>query len=186
VHIGHLQVAVEVQAALRLDVVLLVVAAAPWQKVGTRTITPAADRLAVVAAACEELTGIEPSAVEIARGGPTYTADTLVQLRDENPGASLFLILGADVASQLGTWERPGDVRSMATVVAVARPGSPPAPVERLRAEGWRVDEVAVPGLDVSSTDLRRRVAEGRPIDVLVPARAVREIRERGLYARLG
>ena len=183
VHIGHLVVATEVRHALGLDTVLLVVAAEPWQKTGTRAITPAADRLAVVAAAVGDLAGIEVSDVEIVRGGPTYTADTLAGLHDRVPGDELFLIVGSDVADDLNTWVRVDEVRSLATLVTVGRPGAERAPVERLRNEGWRVEEVEVPALDVSSSDLRMRRADGRPIDVLVPAAAVREIEERGLYA---
>ena len=181
VHIGHLVAASEVRSALGLDVVLLVVAASPWQKTGLREVTPAADRLAVVRAAVEGIAGLEASDLEIERGGPTYTADTLDVLRAG--GDELFLIVGADVANLLDTWVRPADVRAAATLVVVGRPGSQ-ADVDRLRADGWRVEQVEIPGMDVSSSDLRARRAEGRPIDVLVPPAAVREIEKRGLYAR--
>jgi nicotinate-nucleotide adenylyltransferase len=184
VHIGHLVAASEARWHLHLDVVLLVVAGAPWQKVGTRPITPAADRLAVVEAAVGDVAGLEASSIEIARGGPTYTADTLAALHEAEPGSELFLIVGADVARLLHTWERPAEVREAATLVVVERPGSVRPDVEGLRQEGWRVEEVPVPGLEVSSSDLRARLADGRPIDFLVPAAAVREITERGRYAR--
>ncbi|HEX7167817.1 MAG TPA: adenylyltransferase/cytidyltransferase family protein, partial [Acidimicrobiales bacterium] len=81
VHIAHLVSAVNVRAALGLDRVLLVVANEPWQKVGTRPISPAADRLAMVEAAVAGVDGVEASAIEIARGGPSYTADTIAALR---------------------------------------------------------------------------------------------------------
>ena len=184
VHIGHLSVAVEVRAGLDLDVVLLVVANQPWQKAGLRPLTAASDRLAVVRAAVEGLEGVEASALEVDRGGTTYTADTLGQLRAAEPEASLFLILGADVARELHTWKRTDEIQRDATLVVVGRPGAPSGAVDGLRSEGWRVEAVTVPALDVSSTDLRARVAAGLPIDVLVPAAAVRQIRERGLYAR--
>ena len=90
-----------------------------------------------------------------------------------------------DVAGQLDTWVRPEEVRALATLVVVDRPGRE-APIEALRAEGWRVEVVEVPALEVSSSDLRRRRASGRPIDVLVPPAAVREIERRGLYPRSG
>lgn len=182
VHIGHLSVAVEVRAALGLDVVLLVVAASPWQKVDRRTIAPADDRLAVCRAAVDGLPGVEVSDLEIVRGGPTYTADTLIELQVREPGAELFLIVGADVAGLLDTWVRLDEVRAAATLVVVGRPGSS-FDTEGLRAEGWRVEAVNVPALAISSSDLRARRAAGRPIDVLVPANAVREIEDRGLYA---
>ena len=183
VHIGHLSVAVEVRAALALDVVVLVVAASPWQKVDVRTIAPADHRLAVCRAAVDGLSGIEVSDIEIARGGPTYTADTIADWKALEPDADVFLVVGSDVADDLDTWVRIDEVRSGATLVTVRRPGAQAAPVERLRAEGWRIAEVEVPALDVSSSDVRARRASGRPIDVLVPAAAVREIEERGLYA---
>lgn len=181
VHIGHLVAASEVRHALGLDVVLLVVAASPWQKTGTRSITPAEDRLAVVAAAVEGIEGLEASAIELERDGPTYTADTLAALGET--GDELFLIVGADVANLLGTWVRPAEVKAAATLVVVGRPGST-ADVAALRGEGWRVEHVDIPALDVSSSDLRARLADGRPIDGLVPAGAVHEIEKRGRYAR--
>jgi nicotinate-nucleotide adenylyltransferase len=179
VHVGHLAAAVNVRHALSLERVLLVVANIPWQKAGERSVTDAEDRYALVQSAAVGLEGIEASRLEIDRGGPSYTADTLSELAGRHPGAELFLVVGSDVVSELHTWERADEVGRHSTLVAVARPGvtvTPPPP-------SWRMEVVEVPALDVSSTDLRARVAAGRPIDVLVPAGAVREIRRRGLYA---
>jgi nicotinate-nucleotide adenylyltransferase len=184
IHIGHLVAADEVRWALQLDTVLLMVAGEPWQKAGRADLTPAPERLAVVAAAVEGVAGLEPSSLEVDRRGPTYTADTLAELADAEPEASLFLIVGADVTELLDTWERPGDVQRLATLVAVERPGSAPVRVDRLRAQGWRVETVAIPALEVSSSEVRARLASGRPIDFLVPEGAVRELRKRGRYAR--
>ena len=177
-HIGHLVTAVEVRARLGLDRMLLVVANRPWQKVGTRPITPAADRLAMVEAAVSGIPGVEASSMEIDRGGDSYTADTLRQLGAEHPGAGLHLVLGADAAAGLGTWERIDEVRRSASLVVVARAGADPAAVP----DGWRGTVVEVPRLDVSSTDLRGRVGEGRPIDFLVPDGVASFIRQRRLY----
>jgi nicotinate-nucleotide adenylyltransferase len=184
VHIGHLVAANEVRWALQLDVVLLMVAGEPWQKAGRSDMAPAVDRLAVVEAAVADVEGLEASSLEVDRSGPTYTADTLAELRLAEPDVELFLIVGADVTALLDTWERPADVRRLATLVAVERPGSAPVRVDRLRREGWRVETVAIPALEVSSSALRARLAEGKPIDFLVPAAAVRELRARGRYAR--
>jgi nicotinate-nucleotide adenylyltransferase len=181
VHIGHLVAGADVRHALHLDVVLLVVAASPWQKTGTREITPAADRLALVEAAVDGVDGLEASSLEIDRGGPTYTADTLAALAGD--GDELFLIVGADVANLLDTWVRPDEVQGRATLVVVGRPGSHADP-SALRAGGWRVEQVEIPAIEVSSSDVRSRLASGRPIDGLVPPLAVREIEKRGLYAR--
>ena len=184
VHIGHLVAANEVRWALGLDVVLLMVAGEPWQKAGRRELAPAADRLATVEAAVRDVDGLEASGLEVERDGATYTVDTLVQLRTDEPDAELFLVVGADVTELLHTWERPEEVRTLATLVAVERPGSPPVEVGRLQDEGWRVETVVIPALDVSSTEVRARLAAGRPIDFLVPPGAVREIVNRGRYPR--
>jgi nicotinate-nucleotide adenylyltransferase len=176
-HIGHLVAAVDALQVLDLDVVLLVVAAEPWQKVGTREISPAEDRLAMVRAAVEDTPGLEASDIEITRGGPSYTADTLDAIRAEEPDAELFVILGNDAAAGFRTWERHEDVAAAATLVVVDRPGaSPPAPGD----EDWvRVD---IPELEISSTELRERVAAGRSIRYLVPPGAAAVVAERGLY----
>lgn len=182
VHIGHLVTAVEVRAALGLDVVLLVVANVPWQKVGQRAVSRAEDRLAVVQAAVAGLEGVEASRIEVDRGGESYTVDTMAELARADPGADLLLIIGSDVAAELHTWVRVDELRSLCRLVVVDRPGA--ASTAAVPTEGWRRTDVVVPHLEVSSTDLRARVAEGRPIDVLVPPAAVHEIRQRGLYAR--
>jgi nicotinate-nucleotide adenylyltransferase len=181
VHIGHLAAAVNVRSELGLDRVLLVVANRPWQKVGSRDVTPAEDRYAVVQAAVGDLEGLEASRIEIDRGGETYTVDTMVELGGAHPGAELFLIVGADVAGELHTWVRPDELRGLCTLAVIARPGFRPPVVD----PSWRRVDVEAPALEVSSSDLRARVADGRPIDVLVPPAAVREIRLRGLYARV-
>jgi len=179
VHVGHLVAAVNVRHALGLDVVLLVVANRPWQKVGERSVSPAADRLAVAAAAVGDVPGLEASDLELARGGASYTADTLATLEDQEPGADLVLVIGADVAGTLHTWERVEEVQARCRLAIVNRPGAPAPSV----LPGWRADVVEIPALQVSSTDLRARVADGRPLDYLVPEAAVREVRRRGLYA---
>ena len=181
VHVGHLAAAVEVRAELGLDRMLLVVANVPWQKAGTRAIAPAEDRFAVVAAAAAEVEGLEASRIELDRGGPSYMADTTAELAARHPGAALFLVVGSDLVGELHTWERAEDLRSRVTLVVVRRPGS--APSTPSAPEGWRVVGVTVPALDVSSSGLRARAAAGRPLHVLVPPAALREIRRRGLYA---
>ena len=179
IHVGHLVAAVNVRHALALDRVLVVVANVPWQKAGSRSITPAEDRLAVVEAALGDVPGIEASRMEIDRGGPSYTADTIEELHAAEPGADLFCIVGADVADDLATWERADRIAELATLVVVNRPGAPPART----LPGWKVEEVVIPALEVSSTDLRSRAADGRPLDYLVPDAAIHCIRRRNLYA---
>jgi nicotinate-nucleotide adenylyltransferase len=176
-HIGHLGMAVEVRDALALDVVLLVVAHEPWQKVGARRVSPSADRLALVQAAVADLEGLEASDVEIRHGGPSYTADTLATLAAAGPDDELWVILGADAAAGLPTWERGGEVAERARLVVAARDGETGSP-----PPGWSWRTVPITRLDVSSTDLRERVAAGRTIEVLVPAAVRREIEARALY----
>ena len=180
IHVGHLAAAVNVRYSLALDRLLLVVANRPWQKVDSRAISPAADRLAMVEAAVEGIPGLEASALEIERGGSSYTADTLTQLQRRHPNAELYLVVGSDVAPALDTWDRIEEVRKRCILVVVARPGSP-----ELAIDGWRTERVEIPSLDISSTDLRNRVADGRPLDFLVTPPVIRVIRERCLYPGL-
>jgi len=176
VHVGHLVVASDARAALRLDRVLLVVAGDPWQKRGEVVAGPH-DRLALVAAAVAGIEGLAASAVEVNREGPSVTADTLEALA--SPGRELFLLLGADAVANMGTWRRLDDTKELATIVVVEREGEHAVPP----GDGWKVQHLEVPRIGVSSTQIRARLAEGRPIDGLVPAAVVREIAERGLYA---
>ena len=177
-HVGHLVAAVWSRAALALDEVWFVVANHPWQKVGTREISPPHDRLAMVEALVADVAGMEASAIELDRGGPSYTADTLAQLHDEDADRELFVLLGSDAAANVVTWERADEVRCGATMVLVERPGlaGPPLP------DGWTFERVEIPRLDISSTDLRRRLAAGTPVDGLVPAAVSSVIAARGLY----
>jgi len=179
VHVGHLVAATWAREALELDRVLLVVANVPWQKAGTRTVTPAEDRFLTVQAAVDGVEGVEACRMEIDRGGPSYTADTVRELLASTPSARLYVIVGADVAGELDTWQRVDELRQAVTLVVVDRGGvgsadDPP---------GWRVERLRIPALDISSSQLRRRLAEGRSVDFLIPEPAIRCIRRLNLYA---
>jgi nicotinate-nucleotide adenylyltransferase len=176
-HIGHLVTAVNVRHVLHLDLVVLMVANDPWQKSGARAITPALDRYAMVAAAVDGLEGIEAGREEIDRGGPSYTADTLALLADKYPGASLFTIVGDDAANGLSGWERISQVVERSQLVVVDRPG-----VHVTLSDEFDWIRVESPRLEVSSTDLRSRFVDGRPLDFLVPDAVRAEIVKRGLY----
>ena len=176
-HIGHLVAAVDAQQALDLDVVLLVVANVPWQKAGQRAISAAGDRLAMVEAAVADRPGLEVCDLEVRRGGPSFTADTLAELRAAEPDADLYLILGNDAAAGFATWERHEEVARLAHLVVVDRPGTP-TPID----DGFDWTRVDIPELEISSTELRRRVLDGRTIDYLTPPAVVSCIAERGLY----
>jgi nicotinate-nucleotide adenylyltransferase len=182
VHNGHVAAAVNARRQLELDRVVVVPARDPWQK-QDRELAPAGARLAMLEAAMAGVEGVDVSRLELDRPGPTYTADTLEELHKQQPDADLFLIVGADAASDLATWDRPDVMRDLATVVIVSRadidePGAP--------GPGWRVEHVRIPPLAISSTDLRNRAANGDPLDGLMPAAAIRFLRERGLYAGRG
>jgi nicotinate-nucleotide adenylyltransferase len=179
IHVGHLVAAIEARQRLGLDRVLMVVANDPWQKSGSRKVSPAKERLAVVAAAVESVDGLEASALEIDRGGRSYTADTVAQLAALHPSAELFLVIGADVAAELSTWRRVDELVGAVTLVIVERGGIAPV----ADPAGWRVRRLRIPRLEISSSDLRRRLATGRNVDFLIPEPAIRCIRRRGLYA---
>lgn len=176
-HVGHLVTAVNVRHALQLDVVVLMVANVPWQKHGSRPISPAADRLAMVQAAVADVDGLLASDLEIRRGGASYTADTLAALAEMHPGAILHTIVGDDAAAGITSWERHDEVVARSVLVVVDRPG---APVKLPEQFDWV--RVEVPRLEVSSTDLRARVRDGRPLDYLVTDPVLQIVRERSLY----
>jgi nicotinate-nucleotide adenylyltransferase len=178
-HVGHLVTAVNVRHALSLDTVMLMVANQPWQKVGSRPITPALDRLAMVRAAVADVAGLEAGDGEITAGGPSYTADTLDRMASEFPGAELFTVMGDDAAAGFTTWERYTEVAARSRLVVIDRPG-----VQVELPEGFDWIRVEVPHLEVSSTDLRARFEDGRPLDYLVTDAVLDVIRARRPYAR--
>ena len=160
-HVGHLVTAVNVRHELGLDRVLLVVNDQPWQKLGTGD-HPAEDRFAMVEAAVGSVEGIEASRIEIDRGGLSFTADTLHDLQAEAPARDLFVVLGSGRRRRAPLWERADGAGARHD-----RRGRPPGgPRDRPPPSwSWRVE---VPRLEVSSTDLRARVADGRPLDYLL------------------
>ena len=163
VHVGHLVAAVNVSHELGLDRVLLIVANEPWQKVETRPVTPAADRLALVEAAVHGYEEIEASSIEIDRGGVSYTADTVAELGDRYPGAELHLIIGADVVPTLGTWIRLEEIRGSG-VARDRQPAGDEGRREHLRRADRRMEGCR--RRDPGSRDLEHRPARPR----LLPA----------------
>lgn len=161
---------------------LLVVANDPWQKADL-PITPAATRFALVAEAVARVNarlgqdGLEASDIEIQRGGETYSADTLEELRSSGED-HLFLLVGSDAAAGLDSWSRPEVIRELATTVVVERGGRvggrPPA--------DWDHVVVSVPVMEVSSSDLRARFADGRPVEALMPPTVIDGVRRLGLF----
>jgi nicotinate-nucleotide adenylyltransferase len=175
VHVGHLAAALAARHQLALDRVLLVVARDPWQKHGF-VAAPAEARFEMVDAAVDGVTGLEPSRLELDRPGPTYTVDTVNELGQ--PDRELFLIVGRDVATALNTWKRVDELRAAVTLAIVEREDAGAG----LDVAGWDTVAVRLPRLDISSTDLRRRVGAGEPVEFLVPTAAARVMRAHNLY----
>lgn len=181
-HIGHLVVAIHVKAAFGLDEVRLVVANHPWQKEGTRTITSSEERLAMTTKAVEAsgVEGISVSDIEIRIGGPSYMVTTLERLQIEESESDFLPIIGADAASELHTWHESERLREIAHFVVVNRPGYPSPDMS-----GWRHETVEVPPMDLSSSDIRELVENGKPLAFLTPRLVIQHIEALGLY-RLG
>src|SRR5271165_2264412 len=184
-HRGHLAAAEAARRQLGLDRVLMVVAGDPWQKAPLRSVTPAEDRLAMVAAAVEGHEGLEVSRMEIDRGGPSYTVETVEQLLSEaelrgDPPPEIFVVVGADLVPGLASWERVDDLARLATLAVVTRPQSPEPDLHG----GWRTARVEGGGVDLSSSALRERLEAAEPVGDALPDPVVRCISRRALYAK--
>ncbi|MFJ9517787.1 nicotinate-nucleotide adenylyltransferase [Kitasatospora sp. NPDC101801] len=182
IHHGHLVAASEVASAFHLDEVIFVPTGQPWQK-SDRVVTPAEDRYLMTVIATAENPQFSVSRIDIDRQGPTYTVDTLRDLRALHPDADLFFITGADALSQILSWRDSEELFSLAHFIGCTRPGHVLSDAG-LPAGG--VSLVEVPALAISSTDCRVRVAKGDPVWYLVPDGVVRYIDKRALYARGG
>jgi nicotinate-nucleotide adenylyltransferase len=178
IHNGHLVAASEVAHRFGLDEVIFVPTGQPWQK-SERTVSRSEDRylMTVVATASNPMFSV--SRVDIDRPGPTYTADTLNDLRSEYPDAELYFITGADALAQILTWERLDELFRLAHFVGVTRPGYT---LDDGHLPDGAVSLVEVPAMAISSTDCRRRVEDGRPVWYLVPDGVVQYISKRRLY----
>jgi len=183
-HLGHLVWAQEAWLAVGLDRVLLIPTAQPPHKAMPED--PGAEhRLALCRAAVAGDERLEVSALEVERGGVSYTVDTLEELNSRAPDSELFLILGADVAAGLPDWRDPERLLSLATPVLAGRSGTPAATVREALDRvpgGERARFVQMPTVEISSTMIRERVAAGRPIRYLVPEGVDRYIAEHRLY----
>ncbi len=175
IHLGHMVVASEVCAALALDRVILVPAHRQPFKDSTGHASPA-QRIAMCRLAVEGDDRLEVSDVDIARGGLTYSVDTLTDLAAEHPGAELFFIAGADAVSRLSEWREPARLMQLATFVGVRRKGSP---IPALTPPHLVVE---TPEVGVSSTEVRRRRRTGEPVRYLVPDPVAAYIAQHALY----
>ena len=179
IHHGHLVAASEVADRFALDEVVFVPTGYPWQK-GEVTVSPAEDRYLMTVIATASNPRFHVSRVDIDREGPTYTVDTLRDLRGiYGPEAALFFITGADALAKILSWKDADDLFALAHFVGVTRPGFE---LSDAHLPADTVSLVQVPAMSISSTDCRQRVAQGKPVWYLVPDGVVQYIAKRRLY----
>lgn len=184
-HVGHLVCAQEARTQLGLDVVRLVPVHTPPHKEAEHDPGPEV-RLQLCRCAVDGAPGLEVSDVEVLRTGPSYTADTLRQIHAEHPEDELTFIVGGDQAQGLPTWQEPEVVVRLARLAVAEREGIRRADVRARLRDLCPPDRIAffdMPRLDLSSSDVRRRVHDGRPIRWLVPDRVREHVEAHGLYA---
>jgi nicotinate-nucleotide adenylyltransferase len=183
-HLGHLVCAQEAYLHLRLDLVMLVPARIPPHKPVEDEPGPQ-HRLELCRIATRDDERFVVSDMEIRRGGPSYTVDTLKELTTTHPDTDLFLILGGDVAAGLPRWHEPERVISLATLAVAERRGTARADIDAAvgpLAGANRTAFFPMPTIDVSSTTIRQRVRTGEPIRYIVPDAVIEYTREHRLY----
>jgi nicotinate-nucleotide adenylyltransferase len=179
-HIAHLILAEQAREQVALDEVWFIPAGDPWRK-ASRDVTPAADRLAMTRLAIEGVAGFVVDDCEVRRDGPTYTVDTLRELRERlGEDDDLFLLLGEDALADIPNWHQPERLADHAYIVVAPREGA--AGPETLPFDPQRVVRIEMPFVDVSSTDLRARARLGRSLRFFVPQPVLQYIEENGLY----
>jgi nicotinate-nucleotide adenylyltransferase len=176
IHLGHLFAAEAAAEHFKLDSVIFIPAGNPWQKT---TYATAQDRLAMTKLAIASNSKFQVSTIDIDRPGPTYTVDTLQDLRKLHPEVELFFITGADSLSGIGTWKHVEQLWPLATFVGVSRPGHV---LKTPIYAGARIEHLEIPALSASSTEIRAKVNSGDSIDDLVPEAVNRYINEQNLY----
>jgi len=177
IHIAHLVAASEVHSALNLDQVVFIPAGQPWQKTEV-PISPAETRLQMVDLAIAEDPRFISSDLEIKRPGNTYAVDTVRELQIENPEHEYFWIVGADALAGMPTWHAFAELKQLIKIVAVNRNGVTQPEVD------FPYQFVEIPELDISSTEIRKRVKEKLPIKYLVPTNVEKFINESGIYSK--
>lgn len=182
-HLGHLLLAETAREVLGLDRVTFVPAAEPWRK-AARSVSPAEHRLAMVRLAIAGNDGFDISTIEIDRGGPSYTADTLADL--QNSGDDLYLILGGDALADLPHWRRAADIPRLARIVVAARFGVDESSLRAAASEVAGLAELLIvlpmPLIEISATDIRRRARQGLSLRYRTPEPVARYIGEHALY----
>ncbi|NLA64487.1 MAG: nicotinate-nucleotide adenylyltransferase [Leucobacter sp.] len=176
VHHGHLVAASEVASRFELDEVIFVPTGEPWQKIN---VSPSEHRYLMTVIATASNPRFTVSRVDIDREGPTYTVDTLRDLRAQYPNDELFFISGADAVEQIVSWKDIDELWALAHFIGVSRPGHE---LSLSGLSGKHVSLMEVPALAISSTDCRSRVARGYPVWYLVPDGVVQYIAKHQLY----
>lgn len=188
IHHGHLVAASEVADLFNLDEVVFVPTGEPWQKQG-RSVSSAEDRYLMTVIATASNPRFSVSRVDIDRGGPTYTTDTLRDIREIHPDSDLYFITGADALATIMAWQNWEELFDLAKFVAVSRPGFELNSDHIVAAYGQLPEKaltlVEVPALAISSTDCRARAAGNRSIWYLVPDGVVHYVAKHRLYSHL-
>lgn len=183
IHNGHLVAASEVADRFELDEVIFVPTGNPWQKAG-RQVTAAEHRYLMTVIATAANPRFSVSRVDIDREGPTYTIDTLRDLRVMYPDAQFYFITGADALSSIVSWHDWEKIFTQARFVGVTRPGYELTQEVFNEEQRQFVELIDVPAMAISSTDCRQRASEGRPVWYLVPDGVVQYIAKNKLYAK--
>jgi len=186
IHLGHLKVAGEVTARLNLTETIFIPAGQPWLK-ADNPISPAEHRVEMVRLAIAGKPGFKLSVMEVERPSPTYTVDTMAELRRQlGSGHELFFILGWDNLTQLPKWREPSRLIKLCRLVAVPRVDYPPPDLDSLDAAipglSQRVILLDEPRIDINASEIRQRVRQGLPISHLVPEPVERYIKQHRLY----
>jgi nicotinate-nucleotide adenylyltransferase len=189
VHYGHLLLAECCRETLRLDAVWFVpTAISPFKR--THAATEAKHRVEMLKLALAGNEAMNVSTVEIDRGGVSYTVETLTTIHEQQPDAELFFLMGGDSLHDLPTWREPRRICELAIPAVVSRPGFPPVDFDVLREvvsperlEVIRQSQVFMPLIELSSTDLRRRAAEGKSLRYRTPRAVEKYIETHRLYA---
>jgi nicotinate-nucleotide adenylyltransferase len=181
IHHGHLVAASEVAARFDLDEVIFVPNGDPWHKADETKVSPAEDRYLMTVIATASNPRFSVSRVDLDRGGPTYTVDTLSDLKKIHPDGELFFITGADALDQILSWHRVDELFDLAHFIGVTRPGFQ---LDDDHLPPGAVTLVDVPAMAISSTACRARVNAGEPVWYLVPDGVVQYISKRALYAK--
>ena len=182
IHHGHLVAASEVQSWFDLDEVVFVPTGEPWQK-SQREVAPAEHRYLMTVIATASNPRFTTSRVDIDRGGPTFTIDTLRDLSAQLPDTDLFFITGADALADIFTWRDASELFDLACFVGCTRPGYEMSPSTLEGIPSDRVTIIEIPALAISSTECRARRAKGEPVWYLVPDGVVQYIAKHDLYS---